>query len=127
MTRAEERALEFYPMKDYNKEPNYIHSCDSKMLDEVYREVFMIGYELAEKDLGWHPSTEHPPVDEEVIVLKDHLNLNCFYQIAFGHIVDKSVAIDYNGWNIEGVRYWMPMPEIPNEEKKSDIEKETRI
>lgn len=52
MTRAEERALEFYPMKDYNKEPNYIHSCDSKMLDEVYREVFMIGYEQSEKDLS---------------------------------------------------------------------------
>ena len=39
-------------MKDYNKEPNYIHSCDSKMLDEVYRQVFMLGYEQAEKDLA---------------------------------------------------------------------------
>jgi len=37
-------------MKDYNKEPNYIHACDSKMLDEVYRDVFRIGYEQAEKD-----------------------------------------------------------------------------
>ena len=37
-------------MKDYNKEPNYIHSCDSKMLDEVYRDVFRIGYSQAEKD-----------------------------------------------------------------------------
>lgn len=52
MNKAEERALEFYPMKDYNKEPNYIHSCDSKMLDEVYRDVFRIGYETAEKDLA---------------------------------------------------------------------------
>ena len=52
MNRAEERALEFYPMKDYNKEPNYIHSCDSKMLDEVYRQVFMLGYEQAEKDIN---------------------------------------------------------------------------
>lgn len=38
-------------MKDYNKEPNYIHSCDSKMLDEVYRQVFMLGYEQAEKSI----------------------------------------------------------------------------
>ena len=52
ISRAEERALEFYPMKDYNKEPNYIHSCDSKMLDEIYRQVFMLGYEQAEKDLA---------------------------------------------------------------------------
>ena len=52
ISKAESRALEFYPMKDYNKEPNYIHSCDSKMLDEVYRQVFMLGYEQAEKDLA---------------------------------------------------------------------------
>ena len=50
MTKAEERALEAYPIKDYNKEPNYIHTCDSKMLDEVYRDVFRIGYEQSEKD-----------------------------------------------------------------------------
>ena len=116
MTRAEQRALEFYPMKDYNKEPNYIHSCDSKMLDEVYREVFMLGYEQAEKDLSWHPSTEHPPVDEEVIVLLG--NYDELYEIALGHIVNKDIAVDFNGWNIPGVRYWMPMPEIPKEDKK---------
>lgn len=77
------------------------------------------GYEQAEKDLGWHPSTEHPPVDEEVIVLTDIITkggLNAgLGKIAFGHIVDKDIAVDYDGWNIEGVRYWMPMPEIPKE------------
>ena len=77
------------------------------------------GYEQAEKDLGWHPSTEHPPVDEEVIVLTDIITkggLNAgFGKIAFGHIVNKDIAVDYDGWNIEGVRYWMPMPEIPKE------------
>lgn len=46
-------------MKDYNKEPNYIHSCDSKMLDEVYREVFMLGYEQAEKDILSKITPEH--------------------------------------------------------------------
>ena len=51
MTRAEEAALKVYPVKDYNKEPNYIHTCDTKMLDEVYREVFKLGYEQAEKDI----------------------------------------------------------------------------
>lgn len=50
--RAFERAFEFYPLKDYNKEPNYIHSCDSKTLDVVYREVFQLGYTQAEKDLA---------------------------------------------------------------------------
>ena len=88
----------------------------------LLRYIFQEGYEQAEKDLGWHPSTEYPPVDEEVIVLTDIITkggLNAgFGKIAFGHIVNKDIAIDYNGWNIPGVRYWMPMPEIPNEEKK---------
>lgn len=52
ISKAESRALEFYPMKDFNKEPNYLHTCDSKMLDEIYRQVFMMGYEQAEKDLA---------------------------------------------------------------------------
>lgn len=145
MTKAEERALEFYPMKDYNKEPNYIHSCDSKMLDEVYREVFMIGYEQAEKDLtfmarvssgpdgfyygkgyeqakkdlGWISVDDClPEVDEEVIVLTDDLGTAPIYKIAFGHIVNKERCVDYNGWNIPGVKYWMPMPKLPKEEQK---------
>lgn len=69
MTKAEERALEFYPMKDYNKEPNYIHSCDSKMLDEVYRQVFMLGYKQAEKYLAltWEDMRKIIRIDEEMM------------------------------------------------------------
>lgn len=52
MSKAEEAALKVYPVKDYNKEPNYIHTCDTKMLDEVYREVFKLGYMQAEQDLA---------------------------------------------------------------------------
>jgi hypothetical protein len=70
-------------------------------------------YEQAEKDLGWHLSTEHPPIDEEVIVLLGRYE--DFPQIAFGHIVDQNIAIDFNGWNIPGVKYWMPMPKLPEE------------
>lgn len=57
--RAFERAFEFYPLKDYNKESNYIHSCDSKTLDVVYREVFQLGYEQAEKDILSKITPEH--------------------------------------------------------------------
>ena len=113
---AESAALKAYPIKDYNKEPNYIHTCDSRMLDEVYRDVFKIGYSQAEKDLGWHPASEHPPIDEEVIVLTDDLNTAPIYKIALGHIVDRMHCSDYNGWNIPGVKYWMPMPKLPNED-----------
>ena len=111
--KAEQRALEAYPVKMVDGPIGYEESVFD--FNALCRHIFQEGYEQAEKDLSWHPSTEHPPVDEEVIVLKDHLNLNCFYQIAFGHIVNKDIAVDYDGWNIEGVRYWMPCPEIPKE------------
>lgn len=43
-----------------------------------------------------------PPVDKEAVVLtKDG-------EICFGHIVDKKIAKDYNGWNIPDVEYWLP-------------------
>ena len=118
MTKAEERALEFYPKKDYNKEPNYIHTCDSEMLDEVYREVFQLGYKQSEKDLGWHSVKESlPPVGEEVIALcnESHgttLPIACY--MCFAHLVeDKTIFVEYDGWNIPGVKYWMPCPELP--------------
>ena len=92
------------------------YMCDSYERDALSKGYYW-GYKDAEKDLSWHPSTEHPPVDEEVIVLTDIITkggLNAgFGKIAFGHIVDKDIAIDYDGWNIDGVRYWMPMPEPP--------------
>lgn len=124
MTRAEQRALDFYPV---NMTPlNYqdlIEQFGGKTEVDVNtypRCLFQQGYEQAEKDLGWHSVDESlPPMDEEVIVLADIIAKNGlnvgFARIAFGHIVDKSVAIDYNSWNIPGVRYWMPMPEIPKE------------
>ena len=56
-----------------------------------------------------------PEQDEEVIVLCDELNTAPCYKIAFGHIVDKTICKDYNGWNIPGVVYWFPMPKLPKE------------
>lgn len=54
-----------------------------------------------------------PPIDEEVLVLLDCMHNQDNYKIAFGHIVDKDISIDYNGWNIPDVVYWMPCPKIP--------------
>lgn len=45
---------------------------------------------------------ELPPVDEEVVVFTTDGRL------CFGHIVDKKIAKDYNGWNIPDVEYWLP-------------------
>lgn len=45
---------------------------------------------------------ELPPVDKEAVVLTTG------GEICFGHIVDKKIAKDYNGWNIPDVEYWLP-------------------
>lgn len=57
-------------------------------------------------------SLSQPDQDVEVIVLLKTFTEG-IYKITFGHIVDKSKCVDYNGWNIEGVRYWFPCPEMP--------------
>ena len=56
-------------------------------------------------------SISQPKQDVEVLVLLETVAGGC-YKIAFGHIVDKRKCMDYNGWNIEGVRYWFPCPEM---------------
>lgn len=57
-------------------------------------------------------SLSKPEQDVEVIVLLKTV-AEGYYKIAFGHIVDTSICMDYNGWNIEGVRYWLPFPKLP--------------
>lgn len=117
--RAEEKALEAYPY--FPTEVNLFgHKTITADGNSHYRGIYIKGYELAEKDLGWHSVDESlPPIDEEVIVLTNRvrdIELDSATRICFAHIVDRSLAIDWDGWNIPGVRYWMPMPKIKEEE-----------
>ena len=105
MSRAEERALEFYPMKDYNKEPNYIHSCDSKMLDEVYREVFMLGYEQAEKDINREMLDRMNEIREkQTKAALEDLNYTIKIDPALGF--DEGSAVVYHGKEIISILTW---------------------
>ena len=64
-------------------------------------------------DAKWiDASLSQPEHDVEVLVLIKTVAEGC-YKVAFGHIVDTSKCVDYNGWNIKGVRYWFPCPKIP--------------
>jgi len=109
MSKAVEKANKAYPI-------NKGSGIDRVMSMVNRKNGYIQGYMQAEKDLGWHSVDEClPKIDEEVVVLTDELNTAPIYKIAFGHIVDTERCIDYNGWNIPGVRYWMPCPEIPNE------------
>lgn len=107
MSKAEEAAVKAYPE---NIEYEDWGGCRDINLD--LRIGYQDGYEQAEKELGWHSVEETlPEIDEEVIVLTDKIAM---YKIGFGHIVDKTRCVDYNGWNIPGVKFWMPYPKIPN-------------
>ena len=72
----------------------------------------MIGdaYKVSSDKPTWRPSTEHPAIDEEVIALVGENKM-----ISFAHIVDKDRCFDYDGWNIQNVKCWIPCPKIEAE------------
>lgn len=70
---------------------------------EQMLEYYKALHESDNEESKWTPVEKGlPNTDEEVIVV-DNIG-----KIGFGHIVDKSVAQDYNGWNIPNVAFWMP-------------------
>lgn len=103
---------------NYHGEPSCGYEVRGLQRKCSYNDFIDRGYELAKQDLGWHSVDDClPEVDEEVIVLTDELETAPIYKISVGHIVDRMYCSDYNGWNIPGVKFWMPFPEIPNEEE----------
>ena len=78
---------------------------------ECYK-AFLHGVKWSDENQYWRDAKEcKPSVDKEVIaIVGDSL------MISFAHIVNKEIAVDYDGWNIPDVRYWMPCPPIEDEE-----------
>ncbi|MBO7509970.1 MAG: hypothetical protein J6T35_02195 [Bacteroidales bacterium] len=134
--RAEDLAKQLYPdpkLEDYDDILVYRADRDNAL---VGRTIVKCVYEQAEKDLGWHSVDEClPEIDEEVIALTNQMHgkeLDTARVICFAHRPDpngwdgRSLSTGkvehfdvetYNGWNIPGVKYWMPCPKIPNEEE----------
>ena len=117
MTRAEEKALEAYPVKMVSGPIGYEEPKFD--INGLGRTIFIEGYEQAEKDIGWNSVDKSlPPMGEEVIVLTNEMNgheLPDASHLCFAHLVDRRYAMDYNGWNIPGVKYWMNCPDLPEE------------
>lgn len=130
--RSKEVALKAYPISRLPFFPGSVSSYDT---NEERRMVYKEGYEQAEKDLGWHSVEEClPEIDEEVIALTNQMNgktLDTARRICYAHRPDpkgwdgRSLdtgevkhydVVTYDGWNIQGVKYWMPMPKIPEGE-----------
>lgn len=84
----------FKVMYDTDQE-DALDKMTSKMKERISKQFYTVPRWISVKD-------ELPPVDKEVIVL------TTIGRISFGHIVDKKIAKDYNGWNIPDVEYWLP-------------------
>lgn len=136
--RAEKAALKAYPVKMtplvYQDLIDQFGGKTEIDVNTYPRCLFQEGYEQAEKDLGWHSVDESlPPIDEEVIVLTDEMHgkkLYCACHIGFAHRpnpegwdgkdiftgkITHHDVVTYDGWNLPGVKYWMPCPKIPEE------------
>ena len=84
----------FKVMYDSDQE-EALDKMTSNMKERISKQFYTVPRWISVKD-------ELPPVDKEAVVLtKDG-------EICFGHIVDKKIAKDYNGWNIPNVEYWLP-------------------
>lgn len=122
MSKAEEIALRSYPIKMtplvYQDLIDQFGGKTEIDVNTYPRCLFQEGYEQAEKDLGWHSVKESlPSIGEEVIALCNEVNgttLPTACYMCFAHLVeDKTIFVEYNGWNIPGVKYWMSCPELP--------------
>lgn len=83
---------------------------------------------MGKSDYRWCEDTDDemrlPAYGEDVIVLLSHLkgmSIAPHYKICFAHRIDpeevicgmKPFTYGKGGWNVDGVAYWMPCPEIP--------------
>lgn len=103
--RAEERALEIYPIP---KRKNFIRLVDfASAVKEAdkNRINFIKGYKVAQKDLGWKS------VDEELPKKSGKYFVHIF---EWGY-EESYWDFDTKKWRSFGVDYWMPIPELPKE------------
>ena len=91
------------------------HNMQSGSSVEYVQEIINTVYYVFGNKPTWRPSTEHPQIDEEVIALVCENDMICF-----AHIVDKDKCIDYDGWNIPEVKWWIPCPKIPENDKNNN-------
>jgi hypothetical protein len=95
-----EEAKHLAILRKYENRQTYLNNCIC-CLKEALEELSKSDWVSVEDGL--------PPVDKEVVVL------TIVGRISFGHIVDKKIAKDYNGWNIPDVEYWLPFVDPKDE------------
>ena len=115
MTKAEERALEFYPVTMVRRRYDGIARSDDPYDSNLHdRYCFQRGYELAEKDLGWISVKDRLP---EV----GHFVLTCVSDTGTPQCVGMALLLEDGTW-WDGdmkvrVDYWMEVPKLKEEKK----------
>lgn len=110
--RAEEKALEVYPVKQrYN---DYYGGYED--MNIVERISFQEGYELAEKELGWHSVKDKLPGPSEWVVacIEQHGHAQCLTLATYN---EETKVWHTDEWEdgeqeIYNPDYWMPIPNI---------------
>ena len=110
MTKAEEKALEAYPVKQsYND-----YYGDYEDVNIVERISFQEGYEQAEKDLGWISVKDRLP---EV----GHFVLTCVSDTGTPQCVGMALLLEDGTWWDGDIKvrvdYWMEVPKLKEEQK----------
>lgn len=105
----DKKKVKDYLAKAQNALLRYDKAGDKSAFTRAFNLIQDASLELYKSD--WVSVEEGlPPVDKEVIVLTTGM------AIYFGHIVDKRIAKDYNGWNIPNVEYWLPFVDPKDEQ-----------
>ena len=86
---------------------------NEKYTEHDIKQAFEKGANQADEHPYWRPATEHPIADVEVIAL-----VGKYLKVVFAHIVkDRERVVDYDGWNIPEVKWWMPIQSIGEPEE----------
>ena len=110
MSRAEERALEAYPVLEVCNHANGPYDTFSKLdVNKERRNCYQQGYEQAEKDLGWISVKDRLP---EV----GHFVLTCVSDTGTPQCVGMALLLkDGTWWDGDmkvRVDYWMEVPKL---------------
>lgn len=80
----------------------------SPRIKRLIKSAFLAGTDWMNNHPYWRLATEHPAADVEVIAL-----VGKYLKVVFAHIVkDREKVVDYDGWNIPEVKWWMPIQSV---------------
>ena len=123
MTKAEERALEAYPVTMVRRRYDGIVSSDDPYDSNLHdRYCFQRGYEQAEKDLGWISVKDKLPGPSEWVLacIEQHGHAQCLTLAVYSEETKEWHTDQWEDGEQETYNpdYWMPIPNIIKDTKK---------